>query len=136
MLYSLAISFETYGSDASTTAPKTESLNEDFLDLPDDSLLNVYCTDTTEILPILKGTPNPPSYPQEAKNEAVTGYVTLSWTVGIKGKAIRVKIIEEVPTGYGFAQEAVKYLRELSFQPATRKNKPVPCRVKQKIEWN
>ena len=67
----------------------------------------------------------PPVVPETAKAESLAGSVSVKVAVGKDGVLHRIKILSENPKGYGFAQEAIEYLRRCEWTPAKQDGEPV-----------
>jgi TonB family protein len=96
----------------------------------------VYSPGDVDVEPQIIGNPPPPRIPLRAKNENVSGFVTVQWIVNEFGRVTEINVLREEPMGYGFGKEARRYLKTLRFKPASVQGAPVRCLVKQTIDWN
>jgi TonB family protein len=58
-------------------------------------------------------------YPEEARRARVPGRVVLKCIVGLDGKATNCAVLEESPSGYGFAKASLTALEAFRFTPKT-----------------
>lgn len=64
-----------------------------------------------------------PRYPMKARQRRIQGRVILSFTVGIDGRADKIRLLRSIPA---LDDAAIESLRKWKFLPATRNGKPVP----------
>ncbi len=72
-------------------------------------------------------------FPQRALSAQTNGKVVLELTVDIYGYPHDIEVIKEVPIGYGFADQALMVVRELTYTPGRMGDRPVPVRIEQEI---
>jgi protein TonB len=68
-------------------------------------------------------------YTQEAKDAGIQGSVVLDAEVLADGTVGDVKVKQSLDTKYGLDDQAVKAVKQWTFEPGTRDGKPVPVRV-------
>ena len=70
-----------------------------------------------------------PVYTQEAKDAGIQGTVLLDTEVLADGTVGDVKVTQSLDTKYGLDEQAVKAVKQWTFEPGTKDGKPVPVRV-------
>jgi protein TonB len=68
-------------------------------------------------------------YTQEAKDAHIEGTVGLSTVVLADGTVGEVKVTQSLDTTYGLDDEAVKAMKQWTFEPGTKDGKAVAVRV-------
>jgi TonB family protein len=68
-----------------------------------------------------------PKYPEDAKEEKVTGEVVIEAYVGADGKVLEAKAIKDPDPR--LAQAALEAFKQWKFKPATVKGKPVKAKM-------
>jgi protein TonB len=68
-------------------------------------------------------------YTQEAKDAGIQGTVVLDAEVLADGTVGDVKVKQSLDTKYGLDEQAVKAVKQWTFEPGTKDGKPVPVRV-------
>ena len=76
----------------------------------------------------------PVPYPESAKENNITGHVTLNILVNKSGNVDQVKLVDSQPQGV-FDQVAVQSVKSWSFSPAEYKGEFVSVWVKQKLKF-
>jgi len=76
----------------------------------------------------------PAEYPSRARQQGITGYVTLSLLVGSDGSVSDVRVLESQPTGV-FDAVALSAVRGWRFQPAMYEGRPVSVRARQTLRF-
>ena len=64
-----------------------------------------------------------PEYSEKARKKKAHGAVILETTVGIDGHTHDIRVVR--PLGYGLSEQAVKALREWTFEPGRKDGEPV-----------
>jgi periplasmic protein TonB len=70
-----------------------------------------------------------PVYPEKAGRDNVKGEVTALILLNEHGAADEVSIVDAKPTGAGFEEAVILWLRDARFKPAMRKGRAVKARV-------
>lgn len=70
-----------------------------------------------------------PTYTQEAKDAHIEGTVELSAVVLADGSVGEVQVARSLDTTYGLDDQAVKAMKQWTFEPGTKDGKPVAVRV-------
>ena len=70
-----------------------------------------------------------PEYTQEAKDAHIEGTVGLSTVVLADGSVGDVKVTRSLDTTYGLDDQAVKAMKQWTFEPGTKDGKAVAVRV-------
>jgi cell division protein FtsB len=60
-----------------------------------------------------------PKLPKKARRRDISGFARLSYRVSVYGLATEIEVVEEKPTGLGFAESAIVALKKSRFKPAT-----------------
>jgi protein TonB len=82
-------------------------------------------------VPVMAGRPSntsrlhPPNYPSEADQAHLEGFVDFQFTLEPDGSVADIKVIQEVPAGYGFAREAMRVFPTFKFTPKIVDGVPV-----------
>jgi TonB family protein len=63
-------------------------------------------------------------YSDKARKKKISGTVVLEGTVGTDGHTHDIRVLQ--PLGYGLDEQAVKALRQWTFEPGTKDGQPVP----------
>ena len=74
----------------------------------------------------------PPDYPERAYRRKVPGTVILEYFIDEFGYVKNIVVVEEVPLGYKFGDEAKKALRRYRFSPAMRNDESIISEVQRK----
>lgn len=77
----------------------------------------------------------PVSYPSNARNQGVEGYVVLSLLISAAGEIEKVQVLEADPTGT-FENSAVQGVRSWRFEPAQYQGRNVKVWAKQRIRFD
>ena len=70
-----------------------------------------------------------PQYTTEARKAGIQGTVTLDVVVVQDGTVGEVKVTRSLDEKYGLDEQAVKAVKQWTFNPGTKDGKPVPVRV-------
>jgi TonB family protein len=73
-----------------------------------------------------------PEYTDKARKKKIHGKVILDFVVGIDGRTQDIRVSQ--PLGYGLDEQAVKSLRNWTFEPGTKDGQPVPVAIQ--VEMN
>lgn len=76
----------------------------------------------------------PARYPSAARRTRRTGWVIVSFTVGVDGKTTNVSVVDSQP-GHLFDRSATDAVERYTFTPATRNGVPVTSVKQQRIEF-
>ena len=74
-----------------------------------------------------------PKYPEAARRVEQEGLVTIEFTVDVDGKAVDIKVVK--PIGSGFDEAAIEAVKKWRFTPAKRGGEHVPMRVQVPIRF-
>ena len=74
-----------------------------------------------------------PKYPEVARRAEREGLVTIEFTVDVDGKAVDIKVVK--PIGSGFDEAAIAAVKKWRFTPAKRGGEHVPMRVRVPIRF-
>lgn len=77
----------------------------------------------------------PLGYPPRAEREGITGMVDVLLVVNELGMVEQVTPIKEEPSGYGFFNYCVDYVKKIKFKPATLQKIPVRQRFKKRCNF-
>jgi TonB family protein len=75
-----------------------------------------------------------PDYTDDARNNNVSGVVRIRAYVDQQGAVKNWILVKRL--GYGLDAEAIKAVRKMKFQPATKDNQPIPYWVILEVEFN
>lgn len=75
-----------------------------------------------------------PTYPVDAVRKQISGWVELEFNVDPTGKVTGVSVVKAQPIRV-FEQEAVKAMKQWTFEPAVKDGQPVASRARRKIEF-
>lgn len=70
-----------------------------------------------------------PKYPDKARENGLTGKVIVKMYVDTNGKVQKWEFVKVEPTGFGFATEVEKLIKQWRFKPALRNGQPEGCWV-------
>jgi protein TonB len=76
----------------------------------------------------------PKIYPVLAREKGKEGRVVLEIYIDIEGRIVDITVIQN--PGYGFAEAAVEYVRNSTWQPAKHQGRPVPVRIRKPIIYS
>lgn len=76
--------------------------------------------------------PNP-QYSEKARKKKAGGTVVLETIVGIDGHAHDIRVVK--PLAYGLSEQAVKALRDWTFEPGLKDGKPVPVVLQVEMDF-
>jgi protein TonB len=74
-------------------------------------------------------------YPPQARQEGITGYVTVNLLIDAQGRVQRVKVLDAEPAGV-FEEVAKQALRQWRFDPAQYQGEAVKVWAKQQIQFD
>jgi protein TonB len=74
-------------------------------------------------------------YPERALDAGQAGYVDFTFTIEPDGSVGNLKMVEEVPSGYGFAAAAEKAFPKWRFEPKLVDGKPVPAPARYRVSF-
>ncbi|MBU4486035.1 MAG: energy transducer TonB [Candidatus Delongbacteria bacterium] len=75
------------------------------------------------------------NYPPLARKSGVSGKVIVKFVCSKEGIPTNVAITLEKPTDMGFGDVAIKAMEQARFKPGMQRDKPVPVRMSQKIDF-
>jgi periplasmic protein TonB len=76
------------------------------------------------------------NYPPLAKKSGVSGSVIVKFVCSKEGVPTNITIVSEKPKDMGFGDVAIKAIEQARFKPGMQRDKPVPVRMSQKINFN
>jgi TonB family protein len=76
----------------------------------------------------------PKIYPALAKEKGKEGRVVLDIYIDTQGRLVDIVVIQN--PGYGFAEAALEYVRNSSWQPAKHQGRAVPVRIRKPIIYS
>jgi periplasmic protein TonB len=76
----------------------------------------------------------PPTYPQRALRQRITGWVDLSFTVTATGDVTNIEVVNSQPRRE-FDREAIRALSQWKFTPKIEGGKPVAAVARQRLEF-
>lgn len=82
------------------------------------------------------GNDDEPNYPKMAEANFLNGLAVLEFVINSFGKVDSIKVIQDDPIGFGFADSSIAQLKKIKFIPAFIHNKPVSQRMKRKYVFN
>jgi protein TonB len=74
-------------------------------------------------------------YPPQARQQGITGYVTVNLLIDAQGRVQRVKVLDAEPAGV-FEEVAKQALRKWRFEPAQYQDEAVKVWAKQQIQFD
>ena len=74
-----------------------------------------------------------PEYSDKARKKKAHGTVILETTVGTDGHTHDIRVVQ--PLGYGLSEQAVKALREWTFEPGRKDGQPVPVLLQVEMDF-
>ncbi|HEY6557533.1 MAG TPA: energy transducer TonB [Polyangiaceae bacterium] len=104
-----------------------------------DELLGETSKQNTMTADVVDDPPKPrhrvqPSYPDQARQRGITGYVTLKLKVTSQGSVDAVRVVEASPRGI-FEESAIASIRQWQFDPGVYQGSPVDTWVKQTLRY-
>jgi TonB family protein len=77
-----------------------------------------------------------PGYTEEARQNRISGTVTLDFIVDTNGEVEPNVVLVSRPVGYGLDEQAIEAVRRWRFSPATKDGVPVKFRLKTEISFS
>ena len=81
------------------------------------------------ITPAVAISQQPPRYPKRALDRNITGWVSLSFIVGVNGEPYSIQVVSAEPTGT-FDEAAIRAIKKWRFEPAINESTGLPVESK------
>ena len=122
--------------DSSQLSPTEENLPDSAMSLPVDFFaVEVKPELVGGVSALVKFINTHDLYPEKARSAGINGDIIVQFVVGANGIPKNFKVIQERPSGLGFAEAAMKALRNMEFKPGMQKGEYVEVIMQQVINF-